>query len=136
MLKTKIYSPKQIQLGSFLGGPLAMLYFLKMNFDALGNKKGSKMVLIWGSVFNLLLFASLPFLSSIKFPHYVLPVAYAIAAMQIAEKYQLSKQYILDSSQYGFQSNWNIVGVSVVGIIAFAVIYGLPLLGLISVGLL
>jgi len=134
MIKTKIYSPKQIYISAFLGGPFAMVFVLKKNFDALGSKTGSKKTIIWGVIFNLLLFSLLPFLPE-KFPNLILPIAYSVAAMQIAEKYQMSKKAISDSQQYGFQSNWNVFGMSIGFLIATFVIFMLGLIGLQSLGL-
>ena len=135
MIKTKIYSPKQIYISAFLGGPIAMVFVLKKNFDVLGNKADSKKTIIWGSIFNILLFLSLPFLSKNHFPHIILPIIYSVVATQIAEKYQMSKQSILDSQQYGFQSNWNVFGMSIGFLIATFVIFMLGLIGLQSLGL-
>jgi hypothetical protein len=134
MNKTKIYSPKQIYCSAFLGGPFAMVYVLKKNFDALGNRASSKKTIIFGSIFNILLFLLLPFLPK-NFPHMVLPIICSVVAMQIAEKHQMSKKAILDSEQYGFQSNWNVLGISIGFFIAFILIFGLGLLGLIRLGL-
>ena len=134
MPKKKLYSPNQVAVSSFLGGPFAMVYVLKKNFDALGNEKESKKVFIWGVVFNVLLFAVLPFLPE-HFPNYAIPIGYTVGAQMAAEKFQMSKKAILDSDQYGFQSNWNVLGVSVGFFVAFVVIFGLGLLGLIKLGL-
>ena len=84
MQKIAIYSPVQVVTCSFFGGPFAAVFVLKKNFDALGDKAGSLKTIIWGSVFIVLLFLSLPFLPE-KFPHYVLPLAYSIAAREIAK---------------------------------------------------
>jgi hypothetical protein len=135
MIKTKIYSPKQIYISAFLGGPFAMVFVLKKNFDAIGNKSGSKKTIIFGLIFNILVFASLPFLPK-NFPQYILPIVYSVVAMQIAEKYQMSKKAILDSQQYGFQSNWRVLGISVAALVVFFVLFALWMFGLDALGII
>jgi hypothetical protein len=134
MIKTKIYSPVQIACGAFFGGPGAMVFALKKNFDALDNKAGSKNTMVFGSLFIVVLFLVLPFLPE-SFPNYVLPIAYTISARQIAEKNQMTKQAISDSSQYGFRSNWNVVGISIGFLLAFLVLFVVWMLGLAALGI-
>ena len=112
MDRIKIYSPNQVAFGSFVGGPLAVMFVLWSNFRALGNDLGARQTLIWGALFVLLLFLVVPFLPDMP-PSMALPVAYALTARHVAEKYQLSKTAIQESEQYAFQSNWNVFGISV-----------------------
>lgn len=121
MQKAKIYSPKQVMLSTFLGGPLAMMFTLKKNFDSLGNKTGSKQTILWGSVFIILFFVVLPFISK-NLPAILFSVAQIFAVRAIVKKYQLSKQAILDDPNYEFQSNWNVVGVSILSLILFCIL--------------
>jgi hypothetical protein len=52
MDKSKIYSPNQVGLGTFFGGPLAAVYFLKKNFDAVDNSAtAEKTVIIGGPMY-------------------------------------------------------------------------------------
>ena len=56
-----------------------------------------------------------------------------------AEKTQITKQAILDSDQYTFQSNWNVCGISIAFLVAFMVVglvwmLGLDALGVIDLG--
>jgi hypothetical protein len=47
--KTRIYSPMQV---AFLSGlPVAAVFGLARNFDALGNKAASRRTLLWGALF-------------------------------------------------------------------------------------
>jgi len=119
--KTKVYSPNQVFAASIAGGPGAMVYVLWKNFKALENPDGQKQILVWGAAFLALLLIALPFLP-IGFPNYVLPIAYAVAARFLAQQYQMSKQAIQQSERYEFQSNWNVVGVSVLFLIAAIVV--------------
>jgi len=131
---TKLYSPTQVQAGALLGGPLAMIFVLKKNFDALGNKSGSKKTIIWGTVFIALILLALTLVLIFKDPfarhsNYLFPLLYSLAARQIAEKCQMSKQAILDSKEYEFRSNWNVFGISVGFCLLFIGIFGLWGLG-------
>src|SRR3984893_1954711 len=50
-LAKKIFSPSQVLAAAFLGGPMAMVYVLWKNFQALENPHGMHQILFWGSVF-------------------------------------------------------------------------------------
>jgi hypothetical protein len=119
--KIKLYSPMQVAVGSFIGGPFAAVYVLWQNFRALGEEPEAKWTLIWGVVFVAAVFAILPMLPE-KFPNYVLPVIYSLGARLVAERFHLTKQAIKQSDRYGFQSNWNVVGIGVVFLLAFIVL--------------
>jgi hypothetical protein len=97
------------------------VFVLKKNFDALGNKSVARRTVVFGVLFIVLLFALLPFLPA-KFPNVVLPLAYSLTARTIAERYQMSKQAIRDSEQFGFRSVWNVAGISLGFFMLFLVV--------------
>lgn len=66
--RARLYSPRQIAIGSLFGGPLAAVYVLKKNFDPLDNESGSKQTLIYGGLFLAVILLSAPFLPD-NFPH-------------------------------------------------------------------
>ena len=109
MTPTPIYSPRQVFGGSFLGGPIAAVYFLHRNFQTLHNGDAARRTLWWGVVFNVGLIALIPFLPE-RFPNYVLPLAYSWAARGIATSKQMSKETIASSPEFSFYSNWRVVG--------------------------
>ena len=111
MNKTPIYSPRQVSAGSFLGGPIALVYFLRNNFQRLGNNAAAAQTLLWGILFNIAILASIPFLPK-HFPHYVIPLAYSLAAQGIAGAKQMKKESIAASLQFCFHSNWRVFGLS------------------------
>jgi hypothetical protein len=132
----KIYSPNQIAVAAFVGGPIAAVYMLWSNFRSLGDTPGMRQTLFWGVLLTIALFGIAPFLPD-RFPSAALPAAYAVSARSIAAQRQMTKQAIVDSDRYDFQSNWNVVGVSVLclviaGVILLAMIYGLVVFGLID----
>jgi hypothetical protein len=104
-----IYSPQQIFVGSFLGGPIALVYFLHFNFQKLGNKRAASQTLLWGIVFNIAILAALPFLPK-DFPRPLLPLAYSWFGSAIAKAKQLRKESIAALPQFRFQSNWVAAG--------------------------
>src|ERR1041385_123344 len=112
MDKTPIYSPKQIFAGSILGGPIALVYFLRSNFQRLGNYAAGAQTLLWGVLFNITILAAMPFLPK-HFPNYVLPLVYSWVARGIANAKQLNKESIAASPQFCFHSNWRVLGLGV-----------------------
>ena len=118
MGKIPVYSPTQVAVAAFFGGPIATVYVLWKNFRALDNHAAAKKTLIWGAVFLVAILVALPVLPD-KFPNFAIPLAYTIVARQIADKYQMSKRSILDSTSHDFQSNWNVLGVCVGFIVLF-----------------
>ena len=130
----KLYSPTQVQASALLGGPVAMVFVLKNNFDALGNKSGSKKTIIWGAIFIALILLALTLGLIFREPfaghsNYLFPLVYSLVARQIAEKCQMSKRAILDSKGYEFRSNWYVFGISVGFCLLFIGIFGLWGLG-------
>jgi hypothetical protein len=128
----KLYSPTQVYASSFLGGPLAMIFVLRRNFEALGNKAGAKWTLIGGLVFTVALFTVLlvlwHFNVSTEGGKYLVPLLYSVVARQICEKYQKSKQAIQDAPEYEFQSNWKVFGLSLgFAILLILIVGGLAL---------
>ena len=133
MEKQRVYSPNQAASGAFLGGPIAAVLFLKQNFRALGNPNGESKVRIYGAAFVLLVFGIAPFLPE-EFPNMAIPLATVITTRLVVEKYQVSKQAIVESELLAFQSNWRVLGVSLACLVAsfailFAVIVGLDASG-------
>jgi hypothetical protein len=110
--RLKVYSPIQVLSFAFLGGSIAAVYVLKKNYDALGDKVSARKTLIWGIVFNIALFAVIPFLPN-KFPNMVLPIGYSVAAREIARTHQMTKEAIAASPIYGFASNWKVLGLGI-----------------------
>jgi hypothetical protein len=119
--RVKLYSPMQVMVGSFVGGPFAAVYMLWMNFRALGEEAQANWMLIWGAVFVVAVFAILPMLPE-NFPNYVLPVIYSLGARLVAERFHLTKQAIRESDRYAQQSNWNVLGISIAFLLAFIVL--------------
>ncbi|MFK2892874.1 hypothetical protein [Dyella flagellata] len=116
-----LYSPMQAAMGAFLGGPVGLIYFLRHNFTALGNKFAARMCLIAGALLIVALVIVLPLLPG-KFPSTPLTVAYVVIARYIATNYQASKQTIAESTRYIFKSNWNVLGAGLLCLLVSVIV--------------
>ena len=66
--------------GSLLGGPMAMVYLLWKNFQVLEDPHGMRQILIWGSIFIIMMIGFAPLLPT-SWPDYALPIGYSLAAL-------------------------------------------------------
>jgi hypothetical protein len=124
-----IYSPRQISAISFLGGPIAAVYFLRHNFLALGNPVAAAHTLWWGIGFNIALIAALPFLPK-HAPHIFIPLMYSLVALSIADAKQMKKESIAASTEFCFQSSWKVFGLGIAFLIGTFLFYFLVFLAL------
>ena len=113
--EVKKYTSGQVGWGAFLGGPLAATYMLKKNFAAIGDRNAERNTFLVGALFTLSLMAILPFLPK-NFPNMVIPLAYTLAARQMA------KQYEGRFDSHPAQSNWKVFFLSVLSLILFLVV--------------
>jgi hypothetical protein len=90
---------------------------------------------VWGLALVAGLMALLPFLPT-RFPNYLIPLLYSLAAGSIADKWQLQKQAIVDSGRYQIQSNWRVFGMALLFMIAFMLIVILEIFCLVALGLM
>ncbi|MFT3870399.1 MAG: hypothetical protein QM715_18275 [Nibricoccus sp.] len=131
-----LYTPFQVGLASFIGGPFAAVYTLYCNFKRLGKVRETQFTLYLGGAFLIAILAVLPFLPD-KFPNMVIPVAYTFAAVSIASSKQLSKEQILASENYVRRSGGNVAVVCVVSFLGFfaimlSVLFALDHWGIVS----
>ena len=120
---------------SFLGGPMAMVYVLWKNFQTLENPHGMQQILIWGSIFIIALMLFSPLLPN-SWLDYVIPFAYPLAALSLAENFQMSKQAIADSQTYEFQTIGNVIAISILFLLAMLVVSFAWFFALVTVGLI
>ncbi|GAB2687464.1 hypothetical protein [Aliiglaciecola aliphaticivorans] len=116
-----MYSPNQITVGAFFGGPLAAVYFLYQNFAGLNQFDKAQKTLIWGLSLCFIFVCLLPFIPD-NFPNTVLPVAYCVAARQLSIQYQCSKPQIIENDSFTFQSNWRVFVISVAALLLLMVL--------------
>lgn len=117
----KILSPTQIAGGSFWGGPIATVYYLRKNYISLGKVDYAQKTLIYGIIFLTCLLGIIPFLPE-KFPNLLIPMIYCLSAKQIASATQMEKEQIEQSEEYTFESNWKILGVGILTLLLFMII--------------
>lgn len=134
MSEIKIYSPNQILFGSFWGGPVAVVYFLRNNYISLNNDEYAKKTLIVGSLFILALCGILPFLPE-NFPNMVIPLAYSFFAKQLSVTTQLSKEAIENNENHTFESSWKVLGVGTLALLLFLLIVMIVMLILNFIGI-
>lgn len=114
----KLYSPTQVGLGAFFGGPFAAIYFLKGNFDALQEFEFSRRVAIIGAVACVVMLAVIPFLPD-NVPNNLFPLFYLIPTVLTVKKYHPTKKEIQASERYSFQSSWKVLGLSIMWTFVF-----------------
>ena len=95
---SKMYSPTQIAVGTYLGGPLAAIYYLKINFDTLGKEKLSQQTTVMGALITILLIAVMPFIPA-STPNSLIPILYLIPVMMLVKDHQLTKEEISIAEQ-------------------------------------
>jgi len=135
MKQIVIYSPYQVFAGAFFGGPIAAVYLLWKNFEALGKESLAQQTILWGSVLVLATVAILPVLPE-NFSPYILPSISGGLALFIASQFQMKKQEIRESNDYGFASFWRVAAVAVLSLIAIFVLIIAFLLILWALGLM
>jgi hypothetical protein len=126
---SKMFSPIQAGVAAFMGGPLAATYVLRKNFLALGNMGRARSTLTWGLILSALIILIIPFIPD-WLPNMASSVIYLVVTNLVMQKYQLSRNQIIESDRYRFQSNWLVLLVIVLAItllIAVAVPYVMAL---------
>lgn len=108
--KRKLFSPTQGGAGAFVFGPLMGLYAIQSNFAAMGEHAKKIQTLTYGAIFVVAFVLLNPFLPD-KLPGYLFGLVYLFVTRAIIEKHQLTKQQIIDSEVYAFQSNWLVFGL-------------------------
>lgn len=116
----RLYSPTQVACGT-IGGPVGLIYFLKANFSALGNDRLARNTVLYGVLLMLALLATLPFLPD-KFPNSPFTIAYILTARYVATKYQMTKQAIAESPDHDFHSNWRVLGIGLLCLVASVIV--------------
>lgn len=118
---SKMFSPVQAGVAAFLGGPLAATYVLRKNFLALGSADRARKTMTWGLLLTALIVLLLPFIPD-RFPNIALSIVYLVATNQVVRNYQLTKNQIVESGRYTFQSNWLVFLVIVLAILLLIVV--------------
>lgn len=123
MSTKEFFSPKQIYVGTFIGGPLAAAYYLSENFKIMGQKNLDTICKVLGLVFTVVLFAYI-FQLPEDFPNTIIPIVYSAIAAGIAWQWQVTKEEAEVVESYSFQSNWRVAGISILSlVVTFAFLF-------------
>ena len=132
--KTRIYSP--LQVGFVSWQPVAGVFVLAKNFDALGDKVAATRTMVWGGLF-VVWFYGLLFVYQPRGPYiFAIQITFVSLAHQIAARYQMSNFAISYSKVFDFQSDERVASVVIVALIISATLLSaidLALFGLPSV---
>ena len=115
-----IFSPKQVFIGSYLCGPLAGLYYLKLNFKNMLAHKAERITLYGGVVF-IVLFSILIFFIPENTPSLLLPLTYSGIALYISSEYQVNEEKEAFSEDFRFASIWVVAKIGIISLIGFGV---------------
>ena len=123
-----LYSPFQVGLAAFLGGPFASCWVLAANYAALGKLTARRNALLWGIGSTAVLVAVSWFLP-VKFPRAVIPIAYTVTLAQIANTYQ-GEAFDAHLAAGGTRrSSWRVVGIALTSLLVLlALVVGIALL--------
>ena len=115
--KIMLYSPIQMQVATFLGGPLCGIYMLTANYKRLEKTEYERNVILIGSIMTLLwmLGALHPLFDN--FPQVVYQAIPALMVWGICKKYHISKEDIIEEQRYTFRSNWTVFIVLIIGMV-------------------
>lgn len=115
--KIMLYSPIQMQVATFLGGPLCGIYMLTANYKRLEKTEYERNVILIGSIMTVLwmLGALHPLFDN--FPQVVYQAIPALMVWGICKKYHISKEDIIEEQRYTFRSNWTVFIVLIIGMV-------------------
>ena len=120
--KISVYTPIQIFLGTLLGGPFAGVYFLGANFKAMHRDRAARLMWVLGPVLILVFLVVFVLIVWPMVLFRSLPMMSALIACRISYTRQLSQREIRASTVYGPESNWQVVSVALLGLIASLVV--------------
>lgn len=123
----RLYSPTQVALGAFFGGPVGLAYFLRANFAALDKPDEARLTLV-GGVVLVIVVAGLALALPPNVPLTPLNIVYVLAGRFVAEKHQMSKEDIEASPKVGFYSNGTVAGRAVLCLLGTVALIAIPAL--------
>ena len=119
----KVYTPPQVGIATFLGGPIAGSLLLASNYATLGRRSARTQALVWGVVGTAAALAVALVLPK-NIPHSSLPVTYTAALYHFAKTSQVG-DYQTRLATAGRQSHWKAVGIGVASLITLFALFTL-----------
>ena len=124
------FSPRQVYIGTFVGGPLAAGYYLSKNFKLMEKPALDTACKVLGVIFTIMLFG-VTFQLPKDFPNTLIPIVYSAVAASIVWQWQITKEEVEAVDLYTFQSNWRVAGISLASLLLtvaglFLVVFFVP----------
>ncbi len=107
----KVFSPSQIKVATFIGGPMAAAYFLKKAFESIDKSNIAKRSFYISLLVTIIVIFTLPLLPE-RTPNHLIPILYLIPVVAVLNKYYMTKEEIENSDNLLFESNWKVFGLS------------------------
>ena len=131
---SRLFSPRQIELATFLSGPFSAIYLLIANLKILGRHQLLKKVILIGVLILLCTTLAHIYLNQSYSDHLYWEKAqnlenflYTFIVWLFLKKHHLTKEEISASTQFEFRSNWKVLGFSLLGF-GTSIIFGVFLL--------
>ena len=131
---SRLFSPRQIELATFLSGPFSAIYLLIANLKILGRHQLLKKVILIGVLILLCTTLAHIYLDQSYSDHPYWEKAqnlenflYTFIVWLFLKKHHLTKEEISASTQFEFRSNWKVLGFSLLGF-GTLIIFGVFLL--------
>ncbi|MDX2110159.1 MAG: hypothetical protein SFY80_07965 [Verrucomicrobiota bacterium] len=118
-----LYSPAQVALGSFIGGPMSACWLMGENYKVLGNTQAMRSTTVWGVVATSVALGMALFMAE-TLPPGVLPIGYTCGLYFTAKQLQETTVQNHLAAGGALGSWWRVVAVGVVGM---AVILGIAM---------
>ena len=112
-----LYSPRQMEIATFFGGPLCAIYMLPANYKRLEKPKYALYAILIGSIIVILFMLGAFHPLSQKIPQALYQAIPVTILWGICKKYHISKEDIIEDQRYIFRSNWTVFFVSIIGLI-------------------
>lgn len=116
----KLYTEKQLYVGTFLGGPLVAGIMAFKNFRRLGEPKKAERSILFTILFTVILFVliyKLPENIYESIPNYVVPLINAAIVAFCFKKFLGQKHDDFFQNDGARESNWKVAGITGVGLI-------------------
>ena len=118
----RYYSPNQIYVGTFLGGPIAGIWYLARNFSAFGQDEAVRSTWLYGLLLTIL-FVEVGMFVPDEVPAVAFSAVYTGIVAFLLEKYQAKNlQAAAENPQIQRESHWKVAGVVLVSLIAVLVL--------------
>ena len=131
----KMYSPNQVLLSVFLGGPLGFLYLIYKNFESLNDESGKLKTILFGSATTYIITVSNLFNSGRVFAS-ITVVLFIFVSIYVTNNFQMKKTAIESSIDFDFHSNFRVVFLSLLFMLISGALTVGPFLTMLSLGMI